>query len=293
MGSIKSDSKQWKWKMRCEEDGRSNGEGVMKRGKAGKEWIKGVTARQRIKKKAAFQLEGRVQTTLSRVCDRYRLPWCLSRRQTPTARLIFPLKLCPRPAGFLCKAGCQLTDVPLASSTTWISSSLPLGARVSAFNPEKADKCKPVLSLVSNKAWKMSRDLLKSRFSCCLQAVCGVCWAGKRGEPLQRNPQFKGNRQQHNSQITTVTDCYLKTNLYIFDSPWAAATANAAQKPSKEAGSLQRELMKGHAVHAEWDRFPSPIEVLNDLPLHALEITFRLKNGFVLLKLLTGQSMKN
>lgn len=41
--------------MRCEEEGRSNREGMI-RGKAEEERI-GVTARQRIKKEAALQLE--------------------------------------------------------------------------------------------------------------------------------------------------------------------------------------------------------------------------------------------
>lgn len=55
--------------MRGEEDGRSN-EGDDEKRESRKERIKGVTARQRIKKEAAFQLEGRVQTTLSRVSDK-------------------------------------------------------------------------------------------------------------------------------------------------------------------------------------------------------------------------------
>lgn len=97
----------------------------------------------------------------------------------------FPLKLCPRTAGPLCKAGCQLIDVSVASSITQISSSLPLCVEVTAFHPETADKCETgnffpplALSVVSNKALKkMSHDLLKSLFSFRLQTVCGACWA--------------------------------------------------------------------------------------------------------------------
>lgn len=70
----------------------------------------------------------------------------------------FRLKLCPRTAGPLCKAGCQLIDVSVASSITRISSSLPLCAKVTAFHPETADKCKTgnffPLALVSNNALK-------------------------------------------------------------------------------------------------------------------------------------------
>lgn len=52
------------------EEGRSNREGMMRRGKAEEERIEGVIARQRIKKEAALQLERGVQTPLRRACDR-------------------------------------------------------------------------------------------------------------------------------------------------------------------------------------------------------------------------------
>lgn len=56
--------------MRREEEGWNNREGMMRRGKAEEEKIEGGTARQRIKKEAALQLEHRVQMTLRRVYDR-------------------------------------------------------------------------------------------------------------------------------------------------------------------------------------------------------------------------------
>lgn len=52
--------------MRREEEGGSNREGMMRRKRAEEKRKEGVTARQRIKKEAALQLERRVQTTLGR-----------------------------------------------------------------------------------------------------------------------------------------------------------------------------------------------------------------------------------
>lgn len=100
-----------------------------------------------IKEKAALQW---VEMALSTACDRQQLPWCLFRRQMPT---FFPPKLCPRTAGPLCKAGCQLIDVSVASSITQVSSSLPLGAEVTAFHPETADKCRRFLPPPSLCLW--------------------------------------------------------------------------------------------------------------------------------------------
>lgn len=172
----------------------TTGRGWWEEGNAEEERIEGVTARKRIKKEAALQLESRVQTTLRRVCDRYRLPWCLSRRQTPTVTFIFPLKLCPRTAGFLCKTGCQLIDVSVAPSITWISSSV---CPTDSAHPETADSQSIVFSCVVF-GFQQSRKkfLMKSLLSCRLQAVCGVSWAGGGAAAAEQNKGSDYNKTQ-------------------------------------------------------------------------------------------------
>lgn len=133
------------WGGRLEQQGGDDEKGE----KAEEERTEGVTARQRrIKKEAALQLERRVQRTLRSVWQVTDPLMSLQKVKRPLWHSAFLLNWVPELLGFYAKKnGCQLIDDSVASSITWISSSLPLHAQVTAFHPETADKCKPVHSV--------------------------------------------------------------------------------------------------------------------------------------------------